>query len=80
MKRYLIILTIIFLTIETESLNIELPDQVVINELILIRNTYNWVSSKHIKRDMLRRQSKLVNQYNKHMYLNYLIKEGGGGS
>lgn len=75
MKRYYLILILVFSFIETNSIGFSSLSRVIINDLILIKNTYNWVNDVNIKKDMIRRQNKLINKNNKSMYKNYLIVE-----
>ena len=80
MKRLLLLVLLSLNIIVVGNNGIYLPNKEVIDELILIRNTYNWVQWKSTKSDMLNRQLKLVNTLKDSiMYEDYLIKIDSGG-
>ena len=72
-KLILILLLIIIFNNKFKEINVEFCNPLIIKDLILIKNTYNFVSNKKIKKDMIKRQKMLV-VGKEFLYVNYLIE------
>lgn len=78
--RKIILVLILLLTLSSnkayEQNQLSILDKTIISDLTLIRNTYNWVNNDKIKKDMIRKQNRLVyNKELKTLYKEYLINE-----
>lgn len=55
-----------------------LIDQNIIKDLILIKNTYEYVNDNKIRAEMIRRQNRLVGKDKRYLYEKYLIQKSDG--